>query len=735
MAAAAATLQNMIGLKVNNVFLDIASDKNSSAEIQRNSPFFAIDQISAEYSTPVTIPFTEKNAQALGYTFQYYTIREKKKVEAELFSDGISKGMCTLVIETAAMNYNNAERTTLSGYVLCGVSHFFQVIKDKKLTALSLGGARHFEFTTNAPDDGSAGYWQHFHATWTDNTIPYVFQPVRNEKYYGENSETDWMNQLGEDLKLKFDPKNVLVPMIRLKYLLEQIFIEHGFTVDFSPLQNELWKSIILIGTKKIDWTSVRAATNANGTITIQAAAKDNITISLAKHLAPDKTISDFIIQLFYRFGWAPVFDGTLCKIVPVKFLKDGQRKDWTPFASPVFSSSFTEDAPVYAFDTEIDSNDTFPSEPDLKDKKIGKPVATASLLPVPTVSEEGLIRFCFYENQWQQVQLDDTTNTYKWFVYGDNIYNYEPPGNTQTISSTIAAVPHYLTLHRTAGGPNGTKYYGYYPFIQEDSSLPFGYRMAFYHGLRKEQLQNGFDGTLFYPNCTSVYDATEAIEEGGDCWANVLKYTWDGGTIYSFDLGIIEFWWKPFLDYTARGEEIQFDIRLPLHDLIAYKWNDVILISNIAWLVKSYIEPLPYQGTIQATLKRLLPPLPPVVVTPVIAAGATIYAKLILINERTKRVDDYVVTTVDVVVELYTDTAGTLPYNPAETLYVAAEKLYTYPSGGIEGNITSAYYPVNDAVTTIVEGVQVNWIYNGTRVAWIVYSLDPAGAIGYSII
>src|SRR5437764_32194 len=101
-----------------------------------------------------------------------------------LYEDNCHHEWSYLLHYYVKMNYNNIERTTLNGYVLFGISHFFQVIKDKKLRELSLGGIRRFNYTSSNPGDGTNGYWQHFHQTWSDATIPYVFQPVRNDIYF-----------------------------------------------------------------------------------------------------------------------------------------------------------------------------------------------------------------------------------------------------------------------------------------------------------------------------------------------------------------------------------------------------------------------------------------------------------------------------------------------------------------------------------------------------------------------
>jgi len=47
--------------------------------------------------------------------------------------------------------------------------------------------------------------------------------------------------------------------------------------------------------------------------------------------------------------------------------------------------------------------------------------------------------------------------------------------------------------------------------------------------------------------------------------------------------------------------------INLPLYELSQLKWDDIINIHNQPYLLKKYIEPHPYKGSIQATLHPLL--------------------------------------------------------------------------------------------------------------------------------
>lgn len=388
----------MIGIKVNGGFLQLAPD--TSAEIERESPFFSIDQINTEYSNPINFLYTKENCRLLGMKYHYYVERQKTTVEADIYSGTTYKGRGTLIVESGKLNLTNVEDTILTGYVLFGISRFFQVIRDKKLTDLSLGGTRSFNWTTSNPYDGSGGYWQHFHSTWTDNTIPYVFAPVRNEAYYGDQSDIDWMNKPAADGSLALDYTTPIVPMIRLEYLLRCIFQENGFTVDFSRIPDQHWKKIILINPVKLEWTRV-GPINTGGRITYGPTAAPQVKINLTKHLPQKQTISDFLIQLFYRFGWAPIFTGNNCSFIPVKVLPTSTRKDWSAYASPEADTSFNAEKKIYAFKNDINGNDSAPERPDMEGITIYRNVGYQRDLPTAGSDNVEKIAYCYYENHY----------------------------------------------------------------------------------------------------------------------------------------------------------------------------------------------------------------------------------------------------------------------------------------------------------------------------------------------
>ena len=663
----------MIGLKVNGEFLDIKPGIVS--EIERKSPFFAMNDYASEVTTDtIAIPYTAKNALALDLPYQYYSERKKQKYEnVEYYSDNLFVSKCTLVIETGILNLNNIEATEISGYALFGGSMAFQEFKGKLMKDLVLGGVRSIPWTTIDPYDGSIGYWQHFHDTWINSSIPYVFAPVRNEGYSGDGGP-EWMNKIYDNGQLTFDTSLPLVPMIRLKYLLEQIFTELNYQYDFSLLNGTGWDKMILVNLTSVNWTTLG---DIGGTIV--PVYSSIVHIDLSKHVPQDKTITEFLIALFYRFGWAPLFDTKKkkCTIFPIKFISSGAHKDWTKFVNPRIDSTFNEDPKLFAFKNTIDDGDSYPTSADLGSQSLLPGWPSKFTLDTPSAIYEGKVVFCFNENQYYRCDYDTTTNSYEWVLFSDNIFDYDPANSTNSIETQISTLPIQLSVYLSE---SGIDYAGFFPAMKQDKNSNIGFRLLFYFGKILDTRLDTLAGLHTYPYASSI--RVDHYGTAYNDWSNVYKHTQPVG---NNEYGIIEYWWKKALGFLQSSEVNKMNINLPLNELSAFNWSDIILIKNIPYIVQSFIEPFPYRGFIQATLKRINyePYTEPVIITGV-AGGLTIYAKMSFSNATVvthtwngtgTSYPPYQMHYHDITLNLYQDAAGTIDYVPTGTLYL----LYRY--------------------------------------------------------
>lgn len=191
-----------------------------------------------------------------------------------------------------------------------------------------------------------------------------------------------------------------------------------------------------------------------------------------------------------------------------------------------------------------------------------------------------------------KSIDLDENNNRI-WIPLKDNIYNDERDdanASVETDCTTLAMTWANYTTSR----------YGLFPYCSQPFSLEGGIRTLFYFGLVQERNADGSAGETTYPYLSS----TRELPDGAVAldWSNVFKYQSTDGN----DYGIENFWYSKWIAYMKYPEVKTQAFNLPLHELVNYKWTDIILINNIPHLIESFIEKLSQKNFIQAKLKRL---------------------------------------------------------------------------------------------------------------------------------
>jgi hypothetical protein len=580
----------------------------STMEVERNSPFFSTgDEWAGERSTPINFPYSKSNAKELGYPYHFYTKRIKRIVDADLYDGTMYRQRGKLITENSTIDQNHIHRSDIRGYFVFALSNFYQIIKDKKLRSLSLGGKRSFNWTTSDPDDASGGFWQYIHSTW-DGTKDFLVAPVRNEEYGdpliigipGGGTLTlanDWMNRLGDDGKLHYEFNKALdsvCPQIKVKYLLEKIFTEHGYTITYDVGDTQ-WESLFLNSLIPFKWTDVE---ETDDWPYVEFNPKAVIDVYLNEHL-PDRTLSDFLVQLGNRYGWRFLINDEtkVCKIKSVRNILNGTRKDWTAYCSSVFESDFSSGTRIFSFKNDIDSGDNLPVRGEFEDKVRLADVFSFNDLPTATGTLFNNIAYSHIENTFWIVAQDEGAETYSWEIFADNIFDFEPDGETDNISTTMSTLPVARTEYLTILGVDK---YGIFPVMKQKAKLDFGYRVLFYQGIVPDQLADGTFSTGEYPHLSSLWRVPGPADD--KVWSNVFVHDYTGG----IKRGIIEYWFKDWIAIISEGEDIKVTMNLPRLELMNFQWDDIILIKNIPYLVKGIIEPFPYKNKVEATLRRI---------------------------------------------------------------------------------------------------------------------------------
>jgi hypothetical protein len=581
----------MLQLKYNNTVLDISTDQDS--EIERTSPLFLLDDFLAEFSTPFNIKYTEKNAKLLGFLFFEITTKVKTSFDVEVFTDGTFRGRGTLVVESAGMNRDFQNKSSLTGYLLTGITSFFTLIKDKKLSQLTLGGARNFSWTSDDPEDGSDGFWQHVMAT-NDFTYDYCFPPFVNQYYTDDDPEffdaTSYINKwTGSTPDVRF----AVSPWTKISYVLNQIFAEHNWTLDTSALDGTDWDKLIM-------WSNRLIHTNGYGYDIDDNIVRTHLTsfvVNLPDHMPTDVLCSNFIFELCKRFFWYPLCNSStrICKLISLKSLRDAPVKDWTKYAAAASTSDFTVTEKIYAFKNDFVGEDQYPNEPDLKQFNNEYNIFNSvNAVPDPSLFTSILI-YAWLQNKFYTNAYVD--NAFAWADFGDNIFGESPDLATDTFETQVAGVPMFYARF-------GDGFRGFVPIFSQAPFTKFGIRTALYHGMSKEVDESGAPIGHYYPFAGSIATSTAGAPEL--LWSDIWKHPAPDTS----DDGIYNYWAKDYLQMISPAELIERRFYLPLYELARFKWNDVIVIHNIAYFIKSYLEPLAVGDStkffIQAKLQKI---------------------------------------------------------------------------------------------------------------------------------
>ncbi len=693
----------MFSIRYKNEIVDI--QPGQKIEHTRNNPMFLIESLLGEYSTPLTIVASEKNVRLFGEYFFDLSIKKKGKFEVEILDHGSFAFNATLVIETANVNRRVFGKGNASGFILNGISSFLSKIKDKKANKLECGGERVLEYTTNDPTDNSGGYVQHFQQTW-DNTFDYIVAPIRNELWTGDPDDelaNGWMNIL--DLNANLMPLQAYVLQPRVKYLLECLFREHGWILDSSAMAGTGWENLFLFSVKplftiNVTWDQTWVGDRYENIPT--ATNISELRFKLAEWISPEVTCTDLLLEICKKYGWVPLCSSysNVCRLVPLKKAKNGRIKDWTKYASATVSADFSGEAKVFEFKNEMPPNDEFLSKPSFENLKIEPPVLSKADLPSPLGNYDNSVIYAFKENQYFRIELDETTNQRVWAVFSDNIYDEEVEGATDTFETKVSTLPVYRTKYRTL---SGIDFYGLFPLCKQSRNKDWGLRTLYYHGMVDEVKADGTSGPKKYPYLSSINILPNGTQSGD--WSNVLKH--DKG---DDDFGIIKHWFQAWIDLIGQVETDEQKIYLPIHELYKFEWDDIILIFNIAYLVRSFIEPRGYPGFIQATLQKLSldkfdaegAPAPDVYLKMVFENP--VFIPLIALSGYTEGITYTDVTEGDWIIYVYADAAGTIPALPSVPLKVYIENV-TQADSNPDPSILGGLYDMDTNGDLIVLG------------------------------
>ncbi len=587
----------MTGIAINGEFLDLPP--GVVLEIIRNSPYINNDAIDGEYSLPVALPYTDKNYRLIAYSGNHYKTHAKQTLDAELYADGaVYNG--SLIVDGWDKNNNQPQSLVWSTMFVFGISSFFQEVKEKKITDLSLGGVRSFAWTTADPFDASAGFWQHVHTVAT-TPIEYTFVPIKNADY--KTGMLEWMNritpsggsltsQMGEIYNLA-----CCCPGIKLSYVLQKCFTENGWEVEGDILSDATFDKIFIQSFRGIYWCDFDLDVSPYA-----YTALSTVEFYLKDHLPANYTIRNFIIDVKnkYNIGFRFNKQTKKCTLVTLNNVGTSAAVDLTAFSNSAVKTKFTEASRVIALKNTI--NDAYPQI--LLDTSAVISVQLKGDLPAASSVSPDAIYFVLQENVFYQA-IGDNGGTKYWLRLADNVGNYNEKDSTESLDTNIQSFAQSWQSYRVNG--TGRTYYGNFctcsqigNYKQKEEEDNWGLITFQHHGTQLDMRDDGSTtGTTVYWYATNTSIDNYGNDLGG--WSNV--YENKHGLI---DNGIYATLFKDWILLFKSTDSRIFILSLPLYLLQTIEWENLVAIHNVRFLVKNIKYTVPYNGKTELELLKI---------------------------------------------------------------------------------------------------------------------------------
>lgn len=614
----------MIGIKKNTEYLDLIP--GTQIQRERENPIFLTstddgkDGIPGEISFPFSLPLTDKNLRLLN---NIDTLPSNKVLEHDIILEdaGIQISAGKLVIESldGHLVKNNVGRA--EGFILSNVSEFWRRVKDKKLSDLSLGGNRVYTWDGYNTSTGT-GFWKHVHDTWAyadSDDGDYVFYPVHctGWKAEGESHFINGWQEYATVIEMARDENlTSLVPHPYLVYVIKQMFLENGYSIEGDILNDADFKQLTLVSYKGCHWANEGLDTTSWPTVTKTANPLPTITLKLSEHVPPEISIGEFMVEMqkFLPITFLINDNQKKCRIIRSDQVQGAGAKNRNTSFNPNYTLSFNKidqnNQKVYGLARTYD--DEYPTTINLDEYNYQGEVDSITDLPTPNSTNVDQVYYVRFFNKYYQNFRTGTgvgTYVYVWLYIADNLDGYSPEGETEALNVNIT--PLALNERPIFTGATLGEQYGFFPDTTRQGNwhkpyilaadyrvfTPWGLRVMFYRGKRMfKQIQempfatNDIYNINSHPTIQTTYPAIGA-------WS--LSY--EVGNYGMFDT-----FWKAWLPILETGENLKGTLYLKFHEYIQWQWDDVLLIHNTPYLIKKITEVLPFTGKIQIEAVRL---------------------------------------------------------------------------------------------------------------------------------
>jgi hypothetical protein len=215
--------------------------------------------------------------------------------------------------------------------------------------------------------------------------------------------------------------------------------------------------------------------------------------------------------------------------------------------------------------------------------------------LPPADAMYDNNIALLIPRNWWYVCAFNPDTEAYEWQYLADNLYDYEPDLNNETIETSITPVSQSVVPWRRLA-PTEQLVEGLFPHIEQEGNWPgkigqfanWELRILYYHGLQP-------DGTgQLYPFSSSHHYNMAAIKLAS----------------YSLTLtppeGLVEKFWATWLKIVGSMESVDMILYINLKQYMELSWTDFILIRNVPFLLTQMTPRSPYNGQLPVKALRI---------------------------------------------------------------------------------------------------------------------------------
>jgi hypothetical protein len=587
----------MLGIKVGTEYLDLLP--GTQLDLEQNNPYLQFnDEIAGEYSMPVQLPATPKNIRLTQYASLLQTRADRISIDCAVYQSGLQYGVGKLRIEKPNIHLNKSSRSSISCYILFGISSFYKDIQNVDLRSVNFGGTR--SFTDDSFNPAGAGFWGHVNSVinaspgYGTSGYDYALFPCIN-KDYDVNSASDIVNNVMLDTGACYFSRSVqrsgqpplinpIIPFPYLKYVLTKAVEHVGWRIVGDILYDADFKKIVLWNVRSINW-GWRARHSGVYIFHISP----TVTFDLQNHV-PNVTIAKFLMAIKNRLGLWYDFD-RVNKVIYVKKIDDAltaNQKNFTQYANPLVQKTVFTKKQSYSVRTRenIKAFDTSLSY------YLGK-VNTKTGLPTPDESLVDRVALVVNENNFYICQQNTTTEAWEWAMMMGGIGGVIPEDPAAEIVTDALTAPSeyfdgYLDMlpHFDETGIRTGVFGEDYDF---QTIL-----LLFNHGM---QLNASGDP---YPLGGHHIYTSAGVQVGN--WSLAYKAKKQDGT----EVGLYDRNFKRFIDTITSGEEFEVVLNLPLVEYMLLRWSETLNINNVKMYVKIIKATLPYKGSVTVECLRV---------------------------------------------------------------------------------------------------------------------------------